>query len=112
MRIEATDEDKGWAFEWLRQQALSNQNPRAFYAAILLQDIADLKGQRPEAGAMDDGDRIAFLQSNPRLIAFAEGYHGGVGVWTYRDRHLVTHEAASLRDAIDSAKRTNGPSVP
>jgi len=46
--VDATESEKHLAFEWLRHTALQSKNARsALYAAIMMSEIARLKGQQP-----------------------------------------------------------------
>jgi predicted Zn-dependent peptidase len=51
--------------------------------------------------------RLDWLEANPRLIVASTGYRGAKDSWCWRDVTdiLATHEASTLRDAIDAARK-------
>lgn len=83
-----------------------------------LNDTADYKDGRAalfsaaadalerEAGLVADAERLTWLERNPRLVVASTGYLGADNCWCWRDasNSLATHEASSLREAIDAAR--------
>lgn len=60
------------------------------------------------AEARKDSERLDWLEAHPRIIVAATGYRGAKDSWYWRDETdaLATHETATLRAAIDSARGT------
>ena len=68
--------------------------------------VAGLRGALEEA--RKDSERLDWLEAHPRIIVAATGYRGAKDSWYWRDETdaLATHETATLRAAIDSARGT------
>lgn len=71
--------------------------------------------QRELEEARKDGERIGFFEQHPRVAVRSSGYLGSPDLWAWRDYHGVTHDAASLRDALNramDAARQKSPNTP
>ena len=104
-RAEASEKE---ALEYIdyRNQAVISRNAmeRRLEAAEAL--VAGLRGALEEA--RKDSERLDWLEAHPRIIVAATGYRGAKDSWYWRDETdaLATHETATLRAAIDSARGT------
>ncbi len=54
----------------------------------------------------EDKARLDWLEDNSRSIGRSTGYGGSSDSWVWRDstRQLASHDAATLRDAIDAVR--------
>ena len=66
--------------------------------------IAQLEAELAETRR--DGERLDWMEQNPRLVVASTGYRGSKDCWCWRDKSaaLATHESNTLREAIDAAR--------
>jgi hypothetical protein len=114
MKIEATEQEKARAFEWLRQKALLEEGDEPYlaqqFAAIMLQEIADLKAAtRPEA-RLTEPWKACHRECQMAGLCMREGACLVAGIpdevqeWIWHmDLHLTEHDLQHAGKALRAA---------